>query len=45
MVCHHLAKFDDYSYRSGKDLMLLVCHVIKEHHVNKGLDDYNDRSL
>ena len=44
MVFHHLAKFDDYSYGSGKDLMFLVCHVIKQHHVIKSLDDYNDSS-
>ena len=44
MVFHHLAKFVDYSYGSGKNLMFLVYHVIKQHHVIKSLDDYNDSS-
>ena len=43
MVCHRLAKFGGHSYCSSRN-MFLVCHVIKQDHVIKGLGEYNDRN-
>ena len=43
MVCHHLAKFSGPRYCSSRDMMLLVCHVIKrENRVIKGSVDYKE---
>ena len=30
MVYHHLGKFRGHSYASSKNIMFLVCHVIKK---------------
>ena len=43
MVCYHLIKFDGHSYCSNRDVFL-VGHTIKQDHVVKGSDDYNDRN-
>ena len=43
MVCQHLAKYGGHKYFSSRD-MFLVCHVIRQDHVVKGSDDYNDRN-
>ena len=42
--CHQLAKFGGHRDISGRGVMFLVCHVIKQDHVIQGWDDYNDRS-
>ena len=44
MLCHHLAKFRGQRYCSSRD-MFLVCHVIKQNHVIKGSDDYDNRTI
>ena len=44
MIYHHLAKFGGHSYCSSKDIMFLVCHVIKQDHAIKGSGDSNDSS-
>ena len=41
---NHLAKFGGHRYYSSKDIMFLVCHVIKQNDVIKGSGKYNDRS-
>ena len=41
MECHDLAKFGGHKYFSSRDLMFLVCHVIKQDHVIKASGDYN----
>ena len=43
MVFPHLAKFGGHRYYSNRAIFL-VCHVIKQDHVVKGLGDHNDRS-
>ena len=43
MLYHNLTKFGDHRYFSSRD-MFLVCHVIKQGHIIKGLDGYKDRS-
>ena len=43
MEIHHLAKFGGHSYCNSRN-MFLVCHVIKQDHVIKGLGEYNDRN-
>ena len=46
MVFHHLAaKFGGDRYCSSKDIIFLVCHVMKQDHRIKGSVDYNNRSL
>ena len=45
IVCHHLTKFGGQGYCSSRDIIFLVCHVIKQVHVIKGSGNYNDRSL
>ena len=44
MVCHHLTKFGVHRYCSSRDVMFLVCHVIKQDHVIERSGDYNDRN-
>ena len=36
MVCHHLVKFGGYRSCSSRDIIFLICHVIKQDHVIKG---------
>ena len=43
MVYHHFAKFGDHKYCSSRDIFFLVCHVIKQDHIIKGSDKYNNR--
>ena len=33
MVCQHLTKFGDHRYCSGRDIIFVVCHVIKQDYV------------
>ena len=40
-----LIKFGGLRYCSSRDNIYLVCHMIKEDHVIKGSDDYNNRRL
>ena len=44
MVCQHLSKFGGHRYCSSRDMMFLVCHVIKQDHVIKGSGGYNNRA-
>ena len=44
MAYHHLAKFGGHRYTSSQDIMLLVCHMIKQDHTIKGPGYYNDSS-
>ena len=44
MVCHYLAKFVVHRYGSSRDVMILVCRVIKQEPVTKGFSNYNYRS-
>ena len=39
----HFAKFGVHKYRSSRDIMFLVFHLIKQDYISKGLDEYNDR--
>ena len=39
MVCHDLANFGGHRHCSSR--YVLVCHVIKEDHLNKGSGDYD----
>ena len=43
MAFHHLAKFGGHRYCNSRNIMFLVCHVIKHDQVNKGSGDYSDR--
>ena len=36
MVSQHLSKFGDQKYCSSRDIMFLVCHVVKKVHKVKG---------
>ena len=45
MVYHHLAKFDSHRYCSSRDIIFLVCHMIKLDQIIKGTGDCNDRNL
>ena len=44
MVYHCLAKFGGHGHCSSRDIMCLVCHVIKQDHIIKGSGDYNVRN-
>ena len=44
MVYHHLAKFGGHRYCISRDIMFLICNVIKQGHIIKRSGDYNDRS-
>ena len=44
MIYHHYAKFGGHRYCSSRDIMILVCHVIKQDHIIKGSGDYYIRS-
>ena len=44
MACPHLAKFGGQRHCSSKDIMFLVCQVIKQDHMIKGVADYSNRS-
>ena len=41
---HHLAKFGDHRYCSSRNVMFLVCHVIRQDLIIKGSGDYKDRN-
>ena len=43
MLYHHLARFDSHRCCSSRDIMFLVCHMIKQDHITKESGDYNDR--
>ena len=43
MVYHHFIKFGGHRYCSSRDIMFLVCHVIKQDPIIKGSGDYYDR--
>ena len=40
MVSRHLAKFNDHRHRGNGDIMVLVCHVILQEQMMKGLYDF-----
>ena len=42
MVCHQNTEFSGHRYCSSRHIMVLVCHVIDQHHEIKGTVDYND---
>ena len=42
---YHPVKFGGYRHSDNGDIMVLVCHVISQDHVIKGLYDFEDRSL
>ena len=44
MVGHYLARSGGHSYCSSRDIILFVCHLIKENRVIKVSGDYNDTS-
>ena len=35
IVCYNVAKIDGHRYSSSKDIWFLVCHVIKQDHLNQ----------
>ena len=42
---YHPVKFGGHKHSDNGDIMVLVCHVISQDHVIKGLYDFEDRSL
>ena len=36
MVCHQLVKFGGHRYCSSRDVIFLVCHMIKQENIVKG---------
>ena len=40
MVCQHPAKFGGYRHCCSGDIIILVCHVISQDHLIKGLCDF-----
>ena len=44
MVGHYLARSGGHSYCSSRDIILFVCHLIKEIRVIKVSGDYNVRA-
>ena len=44
MLSHHPVKFTGYRHCGSRDLIVLVCHVILQDHVIKGLRDFMGRS-
>ena len=43
MVYNHFAQFGGDIYCISRDIIFLVCHVIKQDLIIKGSGDYNDR--
>ena len=44
IVCHNPAKFGGHKHCGSRSIMFLVCHVISQDHVIKGLCDFMDKS-